>query len=50
MVPGRGSALPRHTLKNIRDRGEFVVKVIGAPSFEKAMMTARNYPPEVDEL
>jgi flavin reductase (DIM6/NTAB) family NADH-FMN oxidoreductase RutF len=27
-----------------------VVKVIGAPSFEKAMMTARNYPPELDEL
>ncbi len=44
------SALPRHTLKNIRDTGEFVVNVIGAPSFDKAMMTAKNYPADVDEL
>ncbi len=44
------SALPRHTLKNIRETGEFVVNVIGTPSFEKAMMTARNYPLDVDEL
>lgn len=44
------SALPRHTLKNMRETGEFVVNVVGAPSFEKAMMTARNYPPEVDEM
>ncbi len=44
------SALPRHTLKNIRDTGEFVVNVMGEPSFDKAMMTAKNYPPEVDEL
>jgi len=44
------SALPRHTLHNIRETGEFVINVIGEPSFEKAMLTARNYPPEVDEL
>jgi flavin reductase (DIM6/NTAB) family NADH-FMN oxidoreductase RutF len=44
------SALPRHTLKNIRETGELVVNVIGTPSFDKAMMTARNYPPEVSEL
>lgn len=44
------SALPRHTLRNIRDTGEFVVNVVGSPSFEKAMMTAKSYPPEVDEL
>ena len=44
------SALPRHTLKNLRETGEFVVNVIGKPSFDKAMMTAKNYPPEVDEL
>lgn len=44
------SALPRHTLHNIRETGEFVINVIGSPSFEKAMLTARNYPPEVDEL
>jgi len=44
------SALPRDTLKNIRDTGEFVVNVIGTPSFGKAMKTARNYPPDVNEL
>ncbi|MBN2026628.1 MAG: flavin reductase family protein [Actinobacteria bacterium] len=44
------SAPPRHTLKNIRETGEFVVNVMGTPSFDKAMMTAKNYPPEVDEL
>ncbi len=44
------SALPRHTLQNIRKTREFVVNVIGIPSFAKAMATAGNYPPEVDEL
>jgi flavin reductase (DIM6/NTAB) family NADH-FMN oxidoreductase RutF len=44
------SALPRHTLKNIRETGELVVNVMGRPSFDKAMLTAGNYPPEVDEL
>lgn len=44
------SALPRHTLENIRETGEFVVNVIGTPSFEKAMLTAKNYPAGVDEL
>jgi len=44
------SAPSRHTLRNIRDTGEFVVNVMGRPSFDKAMMTAKNYPPEVDEL
>lgn len=44
------SALPRDTLKNIRETEEFVINVVGAPSFDKAMMTARNYPADVDEL
>jgi len=44
------SALPRHTLKNIRETGEFVVNVMGAPSFKQAMQTAKDYPSEVDEL
>ncbi len=44
------SALPRHTLHNIRETREFVINIIGVPSFEKAMLTARNYPAEVDEL
>jgi flavin reductase (DIM6/NTAB) family NADH-FMN oxidoreductase RutF len=33
------SALPRHTLANIRETREFVVNVIGLPSFDKAMLT-----------
>ncbi|MDY6908746.1 MAG: flavin reductase family protein [Thermodesulfobacteriota bacterium] len=44
------SALPRHTLQNIRETGQFVVNVIGRPSFRDAMRTARPYPPDVDEL
>lgn len=44
------SALPRDTLRNIRETGDFVVNVMGKPSFDKAMRTARNYPPEVSEL
>jgi len=44
------SALPRHTLHNIRGTGEFVINVIGTPSFDKAMLTARDYPPEVEGL
>lgn len=44
------SAPPRHTLANIRATGEFVVNIMGSPSFKEAMHTAKNYPPEVDEL
>lgn len=44
------SALPRHTLRNIRDNKEFVVNVMGKPGFGSAMRTAKNYPPEVSEL
>lgn len=44
------SAPPRHTLANIRATKEFVVNVMGRPSFDRAMQTAKNYPPEVDEL
>jgi flavin reductase (DIM6/NTAB) family NADH-FMN oxidoreductase RutF len=44
------SALPRHTLRNIRETGEFVVNIIGRPSFKEAMHTAKNYPPGVNEL
>jgi flavin reductase (DIM6/NTAB) family NADH-FMN oxidoreductase RutF len=44
------SALPRDTLRNIRETGEFVVNVIGKPGFKEAMLTAKNYPPGVDEL
>lgn len=44
------SAPPRHTLSNIRETEEFVVNVMGPPSFKQAMRTAKNYPPHVDEL
>lgn len=44
------SALPRDTLRNIRETGEFVINVIGRPRFKEAMRTARNYPPGVNEL
>jgi len=44
------SALPRDTLRNIRQTREFVVNVMGQPGFRQAMQCARNYPPEVDEL
>ncbi len=44
------SALPRDTLKNIRETGEFVVNVMGRPSFKKVIMCAKNFPPGVNEL
>ena len=44
------SALPRDTLRNIRETREFVVNVIGRPKFKEAMLTARNYPADVNEL
>lgn len=44
------SALPRDTLRNIRQTREFVVNVMGRPGFRQAMQCARNYPPEVNEL
>ena len=44
------SALPRDTLKNIRETNEFVVNVIGKPEFRKAMSCAKTYPPDVDEM
>lgn len=44
------SALPRDTLRNIRETGEFVVNVVAPPCFKKAMLCAKAYPPEVNEL
>jgi flavin reductase (DIM6/NTAB) family NADH-FMN oxidoreductase RutF len=44
------SALPRDTLRNIRQTRDFVINVMGRPGFRQAMQCARNYPPEVDEL
>lgn len=44
------SALPWDTLRNIRETGQFVVNVMGRPSFREAMRTARPYPPGVNEL
>ena len=39
------SALPRDTLRNIRQTREFVINVMGRPGFRQAMQCARNYPP-----
>jgi len=44
------SALPRDTLRNIRETEEFVVNVIGKPKFSDAMSCAKAYPPDVDEM
>ncbi len=44
------SALPRDTLRNIRETRQFVVNVIGRPRFKEAIQTARPYPPGVNEL
>ena len=44
------SGLPRDTLRNIRSTGEFVVNVMGRPTFRRAIKCAKHFPPEVDEL
>ena len=44
------SALPRDTLRNIRETNEFVVNVVGRPEFRKAMSCAKSYPPDVNEM
>jgi len=44
------SALPRDTLRNIRETGECVVDIIGHPRFNKSMYTAKHYPPGVSEV
>ncbi len=44
------SALPRDTLRNIRETKAFVVNVIGEPEFRKAMSCAKTYPPDVNEM
>lgn len=42
---------PRNdTLKNINETGQFVVNVMGKPSFEKAVKCAKDYPFGVNEL
>jgi flavin reductase (DIM6/NTAB) family NADH-FMN oxidoreductase RutF len=38
------------TLRNIRDTGQFVINVMGEPSFEKAVRCGKDYPFGVDEL
>jgi flavin reductase (DIM6/NTAB) family NADH-FMN oxidoreductase RutF len=44
------SALPRDTLRNIRETKEMVVNVFGKPSFRDMMKCAQDHPPEVNEL
>lgn len=40
----------RHTLKNIHETDQFVINVMGRPSFEKAIRCAKDYPYGVNEL
>lgn len=44
------SWIKRDTLKNIRATGEFVVNMPPVEMTGAVMLTARNYPPEVDEF
>lgn len=44
------SALPRDTLRNIRQTRQFVVNTIGRPCFKEAIQTAKPYPPGINEL
>jgi len=44
------SSLQNDTLKNIHETGDFVVNVMGEPSFKKAIKCAKDYPFGVDEL
>jgi flavin reductase (DIM6/NTAB) family NADH-FMN oxidoreductase RutF len=44
------SWLKRDTLENIRQTGEFVVNVPPVGMEDAVMITARSYPPEVDEF
>jgi flavin reductase (DIM6/NTAB) family NADH-FMN oxidoreductase RutF len=42
---------PSHnTLQNIRETGQFVVNIIGKPSYERAIRCAKEYPSGVNEL
>ncbi len=40
----------RHTLDNIQETGQFVINVMGRPSFEKAVRCAKPHPQGVNEL
>jgi len=44
------SWLKRDTLSNIREMKEFVVNIPPSDMIEEVMISARNYPPEVDEF
>jgi flavin reductase (DIM6/NTAB) family NADH-FMN oxidoreductase RutF len=42
---------PSHdTLRNIRETGQFVVNIIGKPSYKKAIRCAKDFPIGVNEL
>lgn len=40
----------RHTLDNIQETGQFVINVMGRPSFENAVRCAKPHPKGVNEL
>jgi flavin reductase (DIM6/NTAB) family NADH-FMN oxidoreductase RutF len=44
------SGIPKDTLTNIRETGEFVVNIVSEEFAEKMNLTSADYPPEVDEF
>ncbi len=46
----RPDSVERHTLENIRERGEFTVNMVGKDFVEQAHQTSARYPKEVSEF
>jgi flavin reductase (DIM6/NTAB) family NADH-FMN oxidoreductase RutF len=49
-VDGEVRPVPKDTLRNIQDTGEFVVNVVSRPLAEKMVQTSGDYPPDVSEF
>jgi len=49
-VNGEVRLVPKDTLRNIQDTGEFVVNVVSRPLAEKMVQTSGDYPPDVSEF
>jgi len=49
-IGDRDDGSPKDTVKNILDTGEFVINVVSEELFESMLITAQEFPPEVDEF
>ncbi len=49
-ISDRDDGSPKDTVKNILDTGEFVVNLVSEETFEKMLITAEEFPPEIDEF